>query len=610
MYIERVQIEEGFLNGLDINLTSGLNVIIGARGTGKTSLIELIRFCLDVPSNTSEMARRSREHALSILGAGQVTVTLISNNGLPIYVTRTASDEMPRATGIYTKPIIFSQTEIETVGLEAQGRLRLIDSFLPSTLVDSAEEKKVSADIASLTAEVTKNRRDIEELEKALNEGPAIVSQLAHVAVMETSVAQTSSLLSEKTIQLQGLSQQLSMLAVKVSHISRAKEHIGGWNNAIKEASDLFPHDESGLQETLQASMIKIAQVREQLLSAQQTTFDIWHSLDEQDKSISQERLEAESIARGLRQEVEDLQAGAGQIMRQGQELREKKARLDSLSQILEAKRSYLEAIFKRRSQALDQLEQLRSSRHEDREKTIQYLNSILQPSIKIGLIRNGQQAKFLSAVNELLRGSGLKYGDVAPAISASISPRLLLEAVDRFDFEMVADVTGISLERSSRLLSHLRTCDLGNLGTIDLEDEVAFQLLDGTDFKDLSSLSTGQRCTVILPLVLAHKERVLIVDQPEDHIDNAFIASTLIKSVLGRDPTSQILFSTHNPNIPVLGNADRVIHLGSDGKRGYAICAGPLNSDVVVESISTVMEGGSEAFLRRSSFYSQFTLT
>ena len=610
MYIERVQIEEGFLNGLDITLTSGLNVIIGARGTGKTSLIELIRFCLDVPSNTAETARRSREHALSILGAGQVTVTLVLNNGQPIYVTRTASDEVPRATGIYTKPIIFSQTEIETVGLEAQGRLRLIDSFLSSTVVNGAEEKKVVADIASLTAEVSKNRRDIEELEKALKEGPAIANELAHVAVMETTVAQTSSLLNEKTTQLQGLSQPLSMLAVKESHITRAKEQINGWNNAIKDAHEFFIPDEGDSQEVLQASMSKIALVREQLSNAQQSTYDIWHSLDEQGKSISTERLTKESIARGLRQEVEALQAGAGQIMRQGQELRERKAKLDSLAQVLQTKKSTLEAIALRRSQALDQLEQLRASRHEDREKTILYLNSILQPSIKIGLIRNGQQAKFLSAVTELLRGSGLKYGDVAPALSARISPRLLLEAVDRFDFELIADATGISLERSSRLLSHLRACDLGNVSTIDLEDEITFQLLDGTDFKDLTSLSTGQRCTVILPLVLAHKERVLIVDQPEDHIDNAFIASTLIKSVLGRDPTSQILFSTHNPNIPVLGNADRVIHLGSDGKRGYAICAGPLNRDDIVESISTVMEGGAEAFSRRSRFYTQFQLT
>lgn len=65
IHIERIQIEEGFLNGLDVWPLPGLAVMIGARGTGKTSLVELIRFCLDVPGYTPESNRRSRDHALS-----------------------------------------------------------------------------------------------------------------------------------------------------------------------------------------------------------------------------------------------------------------------------------------------------------------------------------------------------------------------------------------------------------------------------------------------------------------------------------------------------------------------------------------------------------------
>ncbi len=128
MRIERVQIEEGFLDGLDVSFGPGLNVIIGERGTGKTSLIELVRFCLGVQGYTSDSTKRSLDHALSILGSGQVTVTL-SDGEHEILVTRTASDDSPRASGPYVRPIILSQTEIETVGLRAQGRIRLLDSF-------------------------------------------------------------------------------------------------------------------------------------------------------------------------------------------------------------------------------------------------------------------------------------------------------------------------------------------------------------------------------------------------------------------------------------------------------------------------------------------------
>ncbi|EKN3971782.1 ATP-binding protein [Yersinia enterocolitica] len=48
MGIERLQVQGGFLDGLDINFSSGLNVITGARGMGKTSVIELLRYVLVV----------------------------------------------------------------------------------------------------------------------------------------------------------------------------------------------------------------------------------------------------------------------------------------------------------------------------------------------------------------------------------------------------------------------------------------------------------------------------------------------------------------------------------------------------------------------------------
>jgi ABC-type taurine transport system ATPase subunit len=149
-----------------------------------------------------------------------------------------------------------------------------------------------------------------------------------------------------------------------------------------------------------------------------------------------------------------------------------------------------------------------------------------------------------------------------------------------------------------------MKMADLAAIATVAVEDYVTFSLLDGSDHKDIADLSTGQRCTVILPLVLRHTDRLLIVDQPEDHIDNAFIVDTLIRSILARASDGQILFSTHNANIPVLGNADFVVQLGSDGKRGFPLVAAPLSTGQIVNAITMVMEGGTDAFQRRATFY------
>jgi hypothetical protein len=125
MYIERIRIEEGFLDGLDVALVPGLNVVIGARGTGKTSLIELVRFCLGVSGYTAESGKRSRDHALSVLGAGQITVTL-SDGEQKIVISRTAADEAPRTSSPFVPPIIFSQTEVESIGLSICSARRAI----------------------------------------------------------------------------------------------------------------------------------------------------------------------------------------------------------------------------------------------------------------------------------------------------------------------------------------------------------------------------------------------------------------------------------------------------------------------------------------------------
>lgn len=109
----------------------GLNVIISARGTEKTSLIDLIRYCLGGRNYTIVASMQSLDHAISVLaklGSGQVNISLQDDSG-PLVVTRAEGEAEAAPPPPFQPPMIFSQTEIENIGLEAAGRLRLIDSF-------------------------------------------------------------------------------------------------------------------------------------------------------------------------------------------------------------------------------------------------------------------------------------------------------------------------------------------------------------------------------------------------------------------------------------------------------------------------------------------------
>ena len=605
MRIDRLQVEEGFLDGLDVSFASGLNVIIGERGTGKTSLIELIRFCLDVHGYTPDSTKRSRDHALSILGSGQVTITL-SEGDQQLLVTRTASDESPRSSGPFPYPIILSQTEIESVGLQAQGRLRLLDGFHTTQTQGTSAESQAASEVRSLTTEAASQRREIDELAAQVQEIPEIDKHIADLAPQERKLVSVSAAANDKKTQLDAIAAETASSTVRIDAIERFLDSVSRWKSSLASHITAPPALEPRRQDADPLANLSksVERAKKHLDLADQELENALSQAQTLLRSEQDNRLETETRARQLRLEIDALQAGAGAIVRQGQQLRERKAQLESLKRVLADRRKRLKSIFKQRNAALDRLDSIRQGRFKARNNVARQLTETLGPRIRIVVSHAGQSEAFAAAVADALRGSGLRYNELSSTISRKLSPRELLDAVDSDDFFGVADTTNITIERAARALTHLRQCDLGSLATVTVDDSVALQFLDGTDYKDISDLSTGQRCTVILPLVLRHTDRVLIVDQPEDHIDNAFITDTLIVSILARTDDSQIIFSTHNANIPVLGNADRVVQLGSDGKRGFPLLNSTLYDADVIHAIMTVMEGGAEAFGKRASFY------
>lgn len=606
MHIERIQIEEGFLNGLDVGLKPGLNVVIGARGTGKTSLIELIRFCLSVDGYTPETTRRSREHALSVLGSGQITLTLVDGDRR-IIVSRSANELSPRASAPFLTPIVLSQTEIETVGLQPGGRLRLLDGFLGDQRSLASAEAEAIGLVRSLTAEADSIRKDIEMLNVQLAELPSIHAQLEQLAPQEQQVANLSADAQSRTGQLNVLSGTIAVKGVAAAAIMRFNAAISQWRAAIASLQrmgtiEAWPSNAGS--DPLGGLRTRVATAHQHITAALQELAAVENASAQMTTALGSEKIELEDQARQLRRHIEALQSGAGEIVRRGQALRERKAQLESLRGVLGTRVAAMTSAVARRSNALDTLESIRTQRYETRASAAASLNQILGPRIRIGVMRGGQTDAFATALVEALRGSGLRYNDIVGAIAQRISPRELLEAVENDDYELVASRGGMSLDRAAKAVLALKDADLGTIATVPVDDYVTFSLLDGSDHKDIADLSTGQRCTVVLPLVLRHVDRLLIVDQPEDHIDNAFIADTLIKAILARPPNGQLIFSTHNANIPVLGNADFVLQLGSDGRRGFPLVAAPLSAPQVVQAITSVMEGGADAFRRRAAFY------
>lgn len=609
MIITRIQVEEGFLNGLDLRLCKGLNVPIGARGTGKTSIVELIRFGLGAKANTTDSERKATDHARSILGSGQVTLTL-EGDGAMATVVRSADDIEPRSDAGFFRPIVFAQSEIEQVGLLPVGRLRIIDSFVDDRSTFQAREIKLSVDARSATAELAAARREFADLQERLAELPAVDKALQELAVQEASFSATSAVAAEKKAGLDALTQQLSAEAVRDGFLERAIEAADYWTNPLVELTILSPAVEEWSGEDgdpIADLRARFTDAEAQISRAAQEFEAIRAELKRRRDQVTERRVPIEAQARTIRREIDALQEGAGQVARRAAQLRERKAQLEALRNVMQERRTRMVTLQERRGSILNQLEGLRQLRFDQRQAVANKLNRRLAPRIKIVMTRAGDVSSYHQVLVEALRGSGLKYSELATQISRSISPRELLEAVELNNFEEVASTCNVTNDRAARLVAHLRDSSLEELATCNLEDEVEFSLLDGGDYKDLTEISTGQRCTIVLPILLEHKDRILVLDQPEDHIDNAFITDTIIKALEARSDEGQIIVSTHNANIPVLGNADLVVQMASDGRLGFVKHAGALEAAPTIEAITSLMEGGREAFQRRASVYAKY---
>ena len=122
----------------------------------------------------------------------------------------------------------------------------------------------------------------------------------------------------------------------------------------------------------------------------------------------------------------------------------------------------------------------------------------------------------------------------------------------------------------------------------------------DGRDFQPISQASAGQRSAAMLALLLARGEEPLVLDQPEDDLDNHLIYDLVVRQIRENKLRRQIIVVTHNPNIVVNGDAEMLHALDFRGGQCVVAQSGSLQEKEMREEICRVMEGGREAFDRR----------
>ena len=128
------------------------------------------------------------------------------------------------------------------------------------------------------------------------------------------------------------------------------------------------------------------------------------------------------------------------------------------------------------------------------------------------------------------------------------------------------------------------------------------FQKSDGL----LDRLSIGQQCTAILMLLLLDNQDPLIMDQPEDNLDNAFIADKIVRSLRAAKVKRQFIFATHNANIPVFGDAEWIGVFSANEQHAELPmeAQGSIDIPYIKQNVADILEGGRDAFVQRKEKY------
>jgi len=618
-----LEVDGGFIGPSRVEFSPGLNCIIGGRGTGKTTVLEFLRYALNQMPDTETAGQRRQSIESLISGnlgdgpwGGTLTVEIETKDDIVYRVQRGLDGDIAitdregnpkdiQIPGSLFRAEVYSQNEIEDIANTPSFQLELLDKFILSDISRIGREiERTRAQLGENAEDIQGLRLHIDEYSDQLRELPevgerirAVEAALGVQADEELSAEQAAKgkrdaqdrVMGEASGTLSGLLEEIENTTTGALHRSESVDTsalaTGPNAEVIAELdsvlTDLFEKVHSGLVSVhaiVDAGMAKVTSLHKALRQQ--------HSVQERRYLEVLDRFTREKGKAQERDRLLDRQAYLQSV---------EKRRSDAKGKVKEHQ--------DKRRQLMSHLVDLRDKRYQLRQSVAERLSGELSPAVRVHVEQCGTSDEYRTLLSEAMRNSGLRYTSLVNKAVSQIPPDDLATIVRDSDVDSLMEHLGVERDRAMKFLAQLRDHRMLNeIETVELHDRPTIELKDGDRYKDSTTLSTGQKCTAILPILLLENEAPLLIDQPEDNLDNAFVYDTIVQSVLEVKPKRQLIFVTHNPNIPVLGEAERVLVMESDGASATVSAAGTV--DEVRDHVERILEGGREAFMRRMQRY------
>lgn len=610
----------GFLGDAAIHFNENLNVLIGGRGTGKSTVIESIRYVLGLEPMGPDATKISQGIIKNVLGNGTKISLLVrsySPSKREYLIERTVpnppvvKDENGNVLSLTPKDIVpeaevYGQHEISEIAKSPEKRTLLLERFIEHD--QSLPQRK-----ADLKLELERSRLRYLELRK---DEKSVEERLATLPALEETL---------KRFQDAGLEEQLkgkSQLVQEERVLTTTKERVDPFREIANSLSESLPIDLEFLADDelvdLPGKPIldKAGEVLKQLDTELRSHLQaIQASLSKADEEMSAVLTEWGQRKTTVEEEYSRILRELQKVKIDGAQFITVKEQIEALRPLREQQtrlKADLKDLADKRKTQLTKWEDLKADDFNRLGKAAKKVTRQLSNRVRVRVAFAGNRDPLVKLLKDSISGRFSESLDILrdrESLSLTELAKACRDGKDALvtSFGLSASQAERLAEAGPELFMKLEELDLG--ATTSIELNVAAEG-DSAEWRALDDLSTGQKATAILLLLLLRSDAPLVVDQPEDDLDNRFITEGIVPKMREEKRQRQFIFATHNANIPVLGDAELIVGMTAAGESssGQVRIAkehmGSIDDPCVRQLVEEVLEGGRTAFeLRRLKY-------
>ncbi len=620
--LEAIEWEGGFLDGVRIHLNENLNVLIGGRGAGKSTVVESIRHAFGMLPATDE-ATKSYQGIVKDVIRQNTTIRVLVSSPKPsprkYWIVRNGSnppDVRDADTGevLSLEPRfvvgdldVYGQHELSELSRQEEKQRRLLERFASDADVSQKQKRELRRRLQESREKIHRLLADMNRLEERLAEQPKLEETLKRYKVLG---------IDEKLKARSAIIKEERVLKTAVDRINPLEDAISGLRDAVPDVaflSDAALADLVGKgvlsrlrqpMESVRDALVKtgdeLVSLKEKVLKEIAGVDSAWRTEREQPvmdeyrailKTLNKESVDGDEFI-SLQKQLEDLKPlkdRHGQMLKNLAELRSERTTLLAEWEDIKMKdRREWEGVAKRVSKKL--AGSVRVTMGDENRSTLE------------GLLREHVEGSYSKSLQNLL-------------CEGQLSARSLAESIRKGAAHLRASYGCLTDQAAERLAAG------GESLAMRVEEEDWLQMPtiflnlgteDKPQFVPLKRLSTGQKATALLCLLLLESDAPLVIDQPEDDLDNRFITEYIVPKMKQEKRCRQFLFASHNANIPVLGDAELIVGLTpeSDETTGELFGElkpehrGAIDNEPVRKLVEEILEGGRDAFFVRRAKY------